>query len=216
MIIDWQKIDTVMLDMDGTLLDLHFDNYFWCDYLPGVYAKTHSLDLQQSRDHLFPKLAAKRGQLEWYCVDYWSDELGIDIPALKAEVRHKIRFRPQAEQFLQQLGAMNKQVWLVTNAHRKVLSLKLEAVSMQEHFHELISSHDFGYPKEQQQFWQQLNAKHAFEPARTLFIDDSLPVLRSARQYGIGYLRAIELPDLLADSKDTEEFTAINQFSETY
>ena len=25
--INWQQIDTVFLDMDGTLLDLHFDNY---------------------------------------------------------------------------------------------------------------------------------------------------------------------------------------------
>lgn len=30
----WQEIDTVLLDMDGTLIDLHFDNYFWQRLVP--------------------------------------------------------------------------------------------------------------------------------------------------------------------------------------
>ena len=31
--------------MDGTLLDLHFDNYFWHDLLPELYAKNNDLSL---------------------------------------------------------------------------------------------------------------------------------------------------------------------------
>ena len=27
--IDWTQLDTILLDMDGTLLDLEFDNHFW-------------------------------------------------------------------------------------------------------------------------------------------------------------------------------------------
>ncbi|MEC8348362.1 MAG: haloacid dehalogenase, partial [Pseudomonadota bacterium] len=29
MALDWQNIDTVLLDVDGTLLDLHYDNFVW-------------------------------------------------------------------------------------------------------------------------------------------------------------------------------------------
>ncbi|HNG60363.1 MAG TPA: haloacid dehalogenase, partial [Cellvibrionaceae bacterium] len=36
--IPWQAIDTLLLDMDGTLLDLHYDNYFWLEYLPRAFA----------------------------------------------------------------------------------------------------------------------------------------------------------------------------------
>ena len=33
-IIDWTRIDTILLDMDGTLLDLGFDNFFWREHVP--------------------------------------------------------------------------------------------------------------------------------------------------------------------------------------
>lgn len=32
--IAWQEVDTVLLDMDGTLTDLAFDNYFWQTLVP--------------------------------------------------------------------------------------------------------------------------------------------------------------------------------------
>ncbi|HBT55971.1 MAG TPA: haloacid dehalogenase, partial [Pseudomonas sp.] len=32
--LNWNAIDTVLLDMDGTLLDLHFDNHFWLEHMP--------------------------------------------------------------------------------------------------------------------------------------------------------------------------------------
>ena len=31
---DWSCIEVVCLDMDGTVLDLHFDNLFWLEVLP--------------------------------------------------------------------------------------------------------------------------------------------------------------------------------------
>ena len=45
--INWHDIDTVLLDLDGTLLDLHFDNYFWCQHLPLCYARRHGIALPE-------------------------------------------------------------------------------------------------------------------------------------------------------------------------
>ena len=39
----WPEIHTVLLDMDGTLLDLRFDNHFWRELVPERYAERHGL-----------------------------------------------------------------------------------------------------------------------------------------------------------------------------
>ena len=210
--VDWQQIDTVLLDMDGTLLDLHYDNFFWLEYLPKQFAEKNNLTLSKAKQIIEPTLANKQGQLEWYCTDYWSRELEIDIVEIKKhyEVARKIAFRNGAQMFLQSLNHLGKQVWLVTNAHPDVLAIKCQHLPLEQHFEHLISSHQIGYSKEQTDFWQALQQTFPFNPQRSLFVDDSLPVLRSAQAYGIANLRAIANPDSQKDQKNTEEFTPLD------
>ncbi|WP_422136294.1 MULTISPECIES: GMP/IMP nucleotidase [unclassified Endozoicomonas] len=212
--INWNTIDTVLLDMDGTLLDLHFDNYFWMEYVPHKYAEKHSITLQQSKEELHPRVAQTYGKLEWYCLDYWARELDLDIIALKQELVHLISFRPGADRFLQNIRDRGKKVIMITNAHRDSLSLKLERLSMAHYFDKLISSHDYGYPKETQAFWHNLEADIGTDKERALFIDDSLPVLDSAKTYGIAHLLAIRYPDSKQGAKDTGEYQAVEDFHE--
>ncbi|MHB1015789.1 MAG: hypothetical protein ACYC2W_11000 [Desulfurivibrionaceae bacterium] len=54
-ILDWQAIDTVLLDMDGTLLDRHFDDYFWEHYVPENYALAHDLSIDGARQELLAR-----------------------------------------------------------------------------------------------------------------------------------------------------------------
>jgi putative hydrolase of the HAD superfamily len=210
----WNEIDTVLLDMDGTLLDLHFDNHFWLQHLPQRYAEHHSVSLAQAEAELLPLFHAHAGQLTWYCLDFWSKELRLDVVLLKREVAHLIGLRPGAADFLASLRAAGKRVALITNAHRGSLSLKLEKVELAAWFDRLISSHDYGFPKEDQQFWFALQQDFGFEPQRSLFIDDSLPILRSARQYGIAHLLAVRQPDSRGQARDTEEFSAFEDYLE--
>lgn len=212
--LDWSKIETVMLDMDGTLLDLHYDNYFWCEHLPKAYSQKHQLDIEQARQTLEPIFSELQGTLEWYCVDYWSARLDMDIPQLKSEVSSKVRYRPGAEQFLRHCQENFADVRLVTNAHRKVLALKDEKLNISQYFHQMVCSHELGAPKEQQSFWQKLQQQQTFNPDTTLFIDDSQVVLDSARRYGIKWLKGIEQPDLLAEYKQYEGFDAITSFDD--
>ena len=208
----WPAIDTVLLDMDGTLLDLHFDNHFWLEHLPQRYADLHGLSRQQADDELLPLFHQHAGQLNWYCTDFWSRELNLSVRELKREVAHLIALRPDAETFLQALRAAGKRVALITNAHRDSLSLKLERIQLAPYFERLISSHDYGFPKENQQFWHALQADFSFDPARTLFIDDSLPILRSARDFGVAHLLAVRQPDSQQPHKDSQEFAAVEDY----
>ncbi|KKJ97380.1 MULTISPECIES: GMP/IMP nucleotidase [Stutzerimonas stutzeri subgroup] len=208
----WSDIDTVLLDMDGTLLDLHFDNHFWLELLPQRYAELHGISRAMAELELAPLFNEHVGKLTWYCLDYWTRELNLPIRDMKREIAELIALRPNADEFLAALRQTGKRVVLITNAHRDSLSLKLEKIELAPWFDRLISSHDYGYPKEEPQFWHALRQDLEFEPARALFIDDSLPILRSAQRFGIAHLLAVREPDSRSAPKDTEEFAAVDDY----
>ncbi len=210
---DWSHIDTVLLDMDGTLLDLHFDNHFWLEHVPRRYAQTHGLSQDAAHAELMDRYKAVEGTLDWYCVDHWSHELGLDIVMLKQEVDHLIAVHPHVLEFLDLLADAGKRRVLVTNAHRKSLALKMDRTRLQGHLDRLLCSHDFGLPKEDPAFWARLQEVEPFDPARTLFVDDSLPVLRSAADYGIANLLAITAPDTRQPIREVAGYPAVEDFS---
>ena len=208
----WRDIDTVLLDMDGTLLDLHYDNHFWLEHLPQRYAELHGISRAMAELELMPLFERNAGQLKWYCLDFWSAELKIPVRELKLETADLIALRPDADTFLAAIKKAGKRVILITNAHRDSLSLRLERIELAPYFERLISSHDYGFPKESPQFWDALHADTGFDPARSLFIDDTLPILRSARDYGVRHLLAVKQPDSKKGPKDTEEFAALGDY----
>ena len=210
----WGDIDTVLLDMDGTLLDLHYDNHFWMEHLPQRYADLHGISRAMAELELTPLFERNAGQLQWYCLDFWSRELKIPVRELKLETAHLIALRPDADTFLAAIKQAGKRVIMITNAHRDSLSLKLERIELAPYFERLISSHDYGFPKESPAFWDALHADIGFEPGRSLFIDDTLPILRSARDFGVAHLLAVKQPDSRKGPKDTQEFAALGDYRE--
>ena len=212
--ISWHAIQTVFLDMDGTLLDLHYDNHFWLKHVPARYAEKRGLSLEASQHELRGRYEKVAGTMQWYCMDYWTRELGLDIERLKHEVAHLIAVHPHVAPFLIQLRDAGKRVVLVTNAHHKSLALKMSKTQLNHHFDSLICAHTLGIPKEHPDFWQGLQSLEAFDPQHTLLIDDSLPVLRSAQNYGIAHLLAIYQPDTQQARKDVGEFAAIESFEQ--
>ncbi|MCB1846204.1 MAG: GMP/IMP nucleotidase [Halieaceae bacterium] len=212
--INWNVIDTVLLDMDGTLLDLHFDNHFWMEHLPRVYAEKQQITLEASFTQLSDRFHSGRGTLEWYCLDHWSEQLGMDIPAMKRELQHMIRLRPFALEFLKKLHRSHRDVVMVTNAHRKTLEIKMDNVDLTGWFDRVVVSHDLQAPKEEQAFWHKLQALHPFDPSRTLLIDDTESVLESARRYGIEHLLTLLQPDSQRQKRIDSHFPGIHHFDE--
>lgn len=192
---DWSRVETVCLDMDGTVLDLRFDNVFWLELLPRTWGAARGLDLEQARQALRPRFDAKRGTLDWYCVDHWSAELGLDIPALKQSMRSEIRYLDGAAAFLDLLRSLGKRVLLTTNAHPLSLRVKNDQTGLARHFDQLVTSHEFGVPKEDPLFWQHLARAYAVNTATTLFVDDSAAVLSAARAAGVAWIYQVLQPD---------------------
>jgi putative hydrolase of the HAD superfamily len=212
--VPWSNINTVFLDMDGTLLDLHFDNHFWLEHVPQRYGEARGLSFADAKAELLERYRSREGTLEWYCIDHWSRELGLDIALLKEEVHHLIQVHPHVLDFLEAVRATGRRVVLVTNAHQKAIALKMQRTELAGHFDQIVCAHEVGLPKEDVAFWARLHAIEPFMRERTLFVDDSVGVLRAARAYGIHHLCAVLRPDTQQPARVVTEFPAIRDFSE--
>lgn len=212
--INWADIDTVLLDMDGTLLDLHFDNHFWLDHLPRRYSEIYAIEEDHARDQLVSRFQSERGTLNWYCLDYWSDELQVDIVALKEEIQHLVAFRPHATEFLQNLGKQGHHRWLVTNAHHDSVALKMRNTTLRPLVDEIVISHSYELPKEEPRFWEEMRRDHPFDPDRTLLIDDTETVLDSAKDFGIKHLITLAQPDSKRPLREDLRHPVIHHFDE--
>ena len=212
--INWNNIADVFLDMDGTLLDLNFDNHFWLEFVPIRFAASRGITLEEAKDQLMPKFRSMEGKLEWYCLDYWSLELGLDIVGLKEEISGLIAVLPHVTDFLDAVRKSERRLVLVTNAHPRSLGLKMEKTCLQGFFDAIVCAHDLGVAKENPRFWAAMQQRERFDAATTLLVDDSLAVLRSARTYGIANLVAARKPDSMLPEREVSEFAGIQDFRE--
>ncbi|TDT51438.1 putative hydrolase of the HAD superfamily [Enterobacter sp. AG5470] len=193
--IAWQNIDTVLLDMDGTLLDLAFDNFFWQKLVPETFGAKQGLTPDEAKNVLRQEYHAVQHTLNWYCLDYWSERLGLDICAMTTQHGPQAVLREDTVPFLDALKKCGKRRILLTNAHPHNLAVKLEHTGLASHLDLLLSTHTFGYPKEDQRLWQAVTQETGLTPERTLFIDDSEPILDAATKFGIGYCLGVTNPD---------------------
>jgi 5'-nucleotidase len=211
---DWAHIDTVLLDLDGTLLDLAYDNHFWLEIVPAAYAAARTTSVDVARTELAPRFRACEGTLPWYCIDHWSRELDLDIEALKRANTERIAWLPGAEDFLLRLRAAGKRVVLLTNSHPRVLRIKDEKTRVLRYFDAAFTSHEFGVAKETAQFWEAVRGVEPFDPQRSLFADDSAPVLRAAQRAGIRWIYGVCRPDSVQTVREHVNVAAIDGVSE--
>lgn len=210
--LNWNEIETVLLDMDGTLLDLHFDHYFWQTQLPQKWGELNGLDLPTAKAEMQPIFQNIEATLPWYCLDYWSEQLKMDVFEIKNGIEHLVKIRPHVEVFLEYLRETNKKIVLVTNSHKKFIDLKMELTELEPYFQHIFDAHSLGVPKENLEFWQILGEQLSFDEESTLLIDDNLSVLRSAQSHGIRHLLAIAKPNSQAPIMHTAEFEAVSSF----
>lgn len=213
MILNWNDIDTVLLDMDGTLLDRHFDDHFWMEHVPRVYAGKHRISPESAKKELYRLYRSQEKTLNWTDLDYWSSRLGLDIPLLKREVDHLISVHPFVVEFLLFLRRNGKSIHLVTNAHGKTLDLKMRKTRLGHYFTGIISAHDLGLPKEEEAFWGKLREHIEYDPSRTLLGEDSETNLKTAASYGIRYLMFVSRSSSVLPPVDSQDFISIQYFN---
>jgi putative hydrolase of the HAD superfamily len=198
-----------MLDMDGTLLDLAYDNYMWMEHIPAEYARQNSLDAAEARDLLATKFRSLEGKLQWYCLDHWSEVLDLDVKELHRKENDRIEYLPGARDFLETVIEHEVRLLLVTNSHLDTLAIKAEVTGITEFFDAIYTSHELGHAKEDLPFWHALHEAEGFDREKTLFIDDNPSVLESARTFGISMLLNITRPDTRWPAREHRGFPVI-------
>ncbi|WP_076541322.1 GMP/IMP nucleotidase [Shewanella sp. UCD-KL21] len=208
----WHKIDTVLLDMDGTLLDLHFDNHFWLTLVPQQLSTQKQISLAQAQALVEQSYHKVVGTLDWYCIDFWQQQLDLDILTLHYSLVERIQMRQDSMPFLEALATAGKQRILLTNAHPKSLELKLEHTELARGLDKMMSSHETGYPKEHPEFWKHAFQQYDLDPSRCLFVDDNENILEASRLAGVGFQLGISNPDSQKPNKDFIDFPAIDDY----
>ncbi|MBH0029079.1 GMP/IMP nucleotidase [Pseudoalteromonas sp. SWN29] len=210
--LNWSKIDTVLLDMDGTLLDLHYDSHFWLNVIPAQHALARGISLDAAKADILKRYQAVSGQIQWYCLDYWEQQLSLPIMDLKRESQHLIKMREDVPHFLTELKKAGKELILLTNAHPESVMLKFEHTAIDNYLDGVVSTHEYGVSKEQQSLWHQVQNDLGFNKSRTLFVDDSVPVLNAAREYGIEHLLAVANPDSQQPHNEIADYLSVTDY----
>jgi len=211
--IPFKDITCVLLDMDGTLLDRYFDDYFWEHLVPERYAEKHKITFGKAKEELFKKYKAHEGTLNWTDIDFWSRELGLDIMALKEQIRHLVEVHPHVENFLKMLKTRKIKTFIVTNAHYKVLDMKLKKTDLGKYLTGAITSFEIGFPKEKIEFWKKAQQNLHFDKEKTILVDDTLKVLKTAQRFGIKYLIYKAISNSKVKPSPSAEFMTILDFS---
>jgi putative hydrolase of the HAD superfamily len=212
--LSWQEIDTVLLDMDGTLLDKHFDDYFWEQYVPEHYSLLHNIPVEVAKSQLLVRYHKVENTLDWADLNFWSRELGLDLQELKLRINHLIGVHPYVVEFLEYCLRCRKKLYMITNAHSSTLTIKLEKTSIGPWFDRIVCAEEVGMAKEEPLFWEKLEQMLHFDKKRTLLVDDSENVLFSAQKYGMGYLLFVARPSSRQRVQYSCHFPSIEYFKE--
>ena len=210
----WDGIDTVLLDMDGTLLDLAYDNRVWNELVPRAYAQRKRIELAAAKQELLAHMGEIQGTIEFYSFDYWISYTGLDLVDVHRQATELVRYRPGALAFLRWLRASGRRAIIATNAHRDSIRVKDEFADICNEVDAVASSHDYGAPKESPLFWHSLQDQYGYQPGQAAFVDDNEPVLDAATGAGIAHVLAIITPDSERPGRRHLRFPSFDHFAE--
>ena len=126
--------------MDGTILDLNYDNHVWNQALPSAYAEKHSINEEAARSKLIGHMQEIHGTIDFYSFPYWAQYTGLDITALHRGFTELIQFRPGAMAFLKWAKTKKKETIIATNAHPESIQIKNEVSALSSHVNHITSS----------------------------------------------------------------------------
>ena len=176
-----------LIDLDGVILDTKYDNFFWQEYIPKVYAEKNNITLSDAINFTHSLFYYKKKTKDWYDITYWSNILDIDIAKEKEKETNmdRICLKDGSLDILDKLKSKGKELFLITNAHRITLNIKLKKFDISKYFSEMVCSHELGYVKEDIQFWHILRLKLKLDYKYSVLVEDTFDNINSAYHAGL-------------------------------
>jgi len=201
-----------LIDLDGVILDTKYDNYFWQNYIPKIYAQRKNISNEDAVKITHGIFNYKRKSKDWYDIDYWSNILNIDIAEekKKSENMERMSVIKGSLDTLKKLKDQGINLYLITNAHRKTLEIKLQKFPITKYFIYIICSHELSYIKEDIQFWHILKNKINVDLNKTVLIEDTYDNIVSAHHAGIDSLVYISKNIKPADNIEVLQINALS------
>ena len=206
----WNSIETFFLDLDGTLLDLAYDNYFWHEHIPNIYAKKYNMNFIQAKNDFEKKYKEKKDTLDWYSLNYWSQRIGVNLEHEVLNTKNKIQIFPGSINFLRNLKKHNLKIVLLTNCPRNMLHIKITQTKLWGYFDKIISSEDYGFSKENNNFWKCLDKELLYCKNTSVFIDDNQEVLKCSYNNDIKNVFCINFPDSNQCKQIVKDFRSLD------
>ena len=171
------KVRFVSLDLDGTIVNRDYVDYFWLELVPTLYSERHGLNLEDAKrevqrqyDEIGPK------DLRWYNPEYWFQRFGLDSGMLSWALEEAGRFVKPYRDALEFIEAVKGEVQLVlsTSASCEFIKLVFARVpELEQAFaHVFSSTSDFSLPGKPPEFYKAILKQLGAEPSEIIHAGD--------------------------------------------
>ena len=175
----------ILSDLDGVILDQHYDRKFWQSWLPEHVANQTNQSIEKIQIEIQLKIDGQKGTLNWYDLNYWDDLLDVDCMEIIKEQEEKPSFLEGSLEALQELSTLKNPKHILTNGDPRLQEYKAEARNFLQFFDSIFYSMHAGYPKEKKEFWTLARHNLNLDFEDSIFIDDDFKVVTIAVKAGV-------------------------------
>jgi len=150
-------VKVVSFDLDGTIVERKYTDYFWLEVIPKAYAEEKGIELNKAKRIVYLKYdEIGENDLRWYLPDFWLKYLNIrkNLNKLLYEAFRESRPYPYVKPLLSVLRKKKFKLILCTNASRDFAIEVLEYLSLKNFFDKIYSCvSDYGLIRKTRSFY---------------------------------------------------------------
>ena len=177
MVKKFKSIKLISFDLDGTLIDKKsFDDIFWLEEVPKIYAKKHKIKIQEAKKIVIGKFMENpKFGVNWYRPRYWFKyfKLEQDHETILNDLKGNLLVYEDVVPLLKELKSKGFKLIVITHSTRDMIKIKLEVENLLDYFDEIHSTtDDYEMIKKDEKIFNLILKKHQIKAKEMLHIGD--------------------------------------------